>query len=70
MVILEVTIQEPPQMALMQDDHVIQALATNAPDEPLHRGVLPRTPRGDEDFFNPVVLKKCVASRRVSIVVA
>src|SRR5918999_628519 len=53
MVILEVPGQEPPEMALVQDDHVVQALATNAADEPLDIGVLPRTSWGDEHFFNP-----------------
>jgi hypothetical protein len=41
MIILEVTSQEPSQMPLVQDDHVIQALATDAPDEPLDVGVSP-----------------------------
>ena len=34
-------------MALVQDDHVIQAFAADTPDEPLDVGVLPRTPGGD-----------------------
>ena len=43
----EVLSQEPPQIPLVQDDHVIQALATDAPDEPLDGGVLPRTSWGN-----------------------
>jgi hypothetical protein len=42
-------------MSLVQDDHVIQAVAAYAPDEPLHIGVLPRTPGGDDHFFDPHV---------------
>ncbi len=42
-------------MSLVQDDHVIQAFAANATDEPLDIGVLPRTSGGDEYFFNPHV---------------
>jgi hypothetical protein len=42
-------------MALVQDDHVVQAVATDTPDEAFHRGILPRTPRGDERFFDPHV---------------
>ena len=40
-------------MVLVQDDDVVQAFATDAPDEPLDIGVLPRTARGDAHFFNP-----------------
>jgi hypothetical protein len=52
MVILEVTGQEPPQMALMQDHHVVQALATDTPDEPLHVGILPGTSGGSPHVFD------------------
>ena len=34
-------------MSLVQDDHVVQAFATDTPDEALHIGILPRTPWGD-----------------------
>ena len=43
-------------MSLVQDDDVVQALATDAPDEPLDIGVPPRTSWGDEHFFNPHML--------------
>ena len=39
-------------MSFVQDEHVVQALATDAPDESLDVGVLPRTSRGDEHFFD------------------
>ena len=43
-------------MSLVQDDHVIQAFAANTPDEPLDVRILPRTPWGDQHFFNPHML--------------
>ena len=41
MIIEEVLSQQSPQMALVQDDHVIQALAADTADESLHVGILP-----------------------------
>ena len=38
-------------MSLVQHDHVIQAIAANTSDEPLHIGVLPGTPWGNHDFI-------------------
>ncbi len=55
-VMLEVAAEEPPQVALVEDDDVVQALAANAADHPLDEGVLPGTPRGGEDFFDPHAL--------------
>jgi hypothetical protein len=43
-------------MALVQDDHVIEALTTDTPDQPLDVRILPRTPGGDSHFFDPHVL--------------
>ena len=54
-IILEVTGQEASQMLLVQDDHVVQAFGADTPDEPFDVGVLPRTPWGDHDFFDPHV---------------
>jgi hypothetical protein len=55
-------------MALMQDDHVIQAVATDAPDAPLDRGMLPWTLWGDEHFFTPHVLHPLPKSRAIDTV--
>jgi hypothetical protein len=55
MVIAEVFCQEPPQISLMQDHHVIQALAADAANEPFHEGILPWALWGDEDLFDPHV---------------
>ena len=51
-------------MALVQDDHVVQALATDTPDESLDIGVLPRTPGGDQDFLDPHMPHPLPKSRR------
>jgi hypothetical protein len=39
-------------MSLVQNDDVVQAFAADTPDEPFDVGVLPRTPRGHEHFFD------------------
>lgn len=39
----------------MEDDHVVQTLPANTPDEPLDKRVLPWAPWGDQDFFDPQV---------------
>jgi hypothetical protein len=31
---MEITSQKPPQMLLVQDDHVVEAFATHTPDAP------------------------------------
>ena len=43
-------------MALVQDDHVIQAFPANTSDEPLDIRILLRTPWGDQHFFDAHVL--------------
>jgi hypothetical protein len=55
MVILKVPGQEPPQMSLVQDDHVIQAFATETPDEPFDVWILPGTSGRDQHLFDPHV---------------
>jgi hypothetical protein len=55
-VILDVLGQEPPQMSLVQDNHVVQAFTANTPDQPFDVGVLSRTPGGDYHFFDPYIL--------------
>jgi hypothetical protein len=47
--------QEPLSMALVQNEHVVQAVAADAPDQPLDVGGLPRTPRSHQDFFKAPV---------------
>jgi hypothetical protein len=38
MVIMEVIGQEPPEMSLVQDNHVVQAFAADTPDRPFDIG--------------------------------
>jgi hypothetical protein len=52
MVIAAVCRQEPPPLSLMQDHHVVQARATETPDEPLDRGLPPRASWGDAHVSN------------------
>jgi hypothetical protein len=49
---MQVTGQEPSQMSRVQDDHVVQAFATNTPDQPFDVGVLPRRPWRYDDFLD------------------
>ena len=39
-------------MVVIEDDHMIQALATNASDHPLDIGILPRTPWCNVNLFD------------------
>ena len=39
-------------MSLVQDNHVVQAFAANAPDQPFDVGVLPWTSGGDQYFLD------------------
>jgi hypothetical protein len=55
MIIVEIFGQEPSQISLVQNDHVIQAFAADTPDQPFDVGVLPRTPRRDAHVFDPHV---------------
>jgi hypothetical protein len=40
-------------MALVQDDHVVQAVEADTPNQPFDVGILPRTPGSNEHFFDP-----------------
>jgi hypothetical protein len=52
---VEISSQKPPQMALVQDDHVVQAFAADTPDQALDIGILPWALWSDEDLFDPHV---------------
>jgi hypothetical protein len=45
-----------PEMPVVEDDDMIEYIATDTPDEPLAGGIVPRTARGDLDCFNAHVL--------------
>ncbi len=50
MVVAEVRRQDVPQVRGIQDDHVIEALATNGSDEPFNERVLPGTSWTGDDL--------------------
>jgi hypothetical protein len=56
MVIGEIRGKHAPEMPLVEDDDMIEHLAAETPDEPLAVGILPRTARGDLDFFDSYML--------------
>jgi hypothetical protein len=55
-VIGEIRGEHTPEMLLVEDDDMIEHLAPDTPDEPLAVGILPRTARGDLNFFDAYVL--------------
>src|SRR6266704_5840519 len=50
-VIGDIRSKHAPEMPLVEDDDLIERIAPDTPDEPLAVGILPRTARGDLDFF-------------------
>lgn len=50
MVIGEIRAKDPAEMRLVDDDHVIQTLATHGPNEAFDVGVLPRAPGTRHDL--------------------
>src|ERR671919_2889340 len=56
MVVGEVAGQDATKVALAQNKHVIQALAPDRADEPLHERVLPRALRRCENLLAPHAL--------------
>src|SRR5262249_42620933 len=49
----EVSAHQPPEVAFMEHEDVVQTLTADRADEPLHEGILPGRPWGDEEFANP-----------------
>jgi Acyl-CoA dehydrogenase, C-terminal domain len=52
-VVGDVRAQEPPEMRFVQNEEVVEALATDGPDEWLHKRILPGCPGGSEDLVHP-----------------
>ena len=48
--------EHSPEMPVIEDDDMIEHIAADTPAEPLAVGILPRTSRGDLDFFDTYVL--------------
>ena len=65
-----VRVQHALEMLFVQDDHAIEALATDTPDEPLRVGILLRTVRRDLYFFDahvPDALSEMVPVTAVAV---
>jgi hypothetical protein len=56
MVIREVSSQDSAEVPLVEDDDVIQTLASDGADEALRKGVLPWAVRRRQDFTDPHAL--------------
>ena len=52
MVVGEVSGEDAVEMPLAEHEHVIQALAPDRADEPLHEGILPRAAGSGQDFLD------------------
>src|SRR5215510_3225088 len=48
--------EHPLEMPVVEDNDMIEYVATNTPNEPLAVGILPGTARGNFDFFDAHVL--------------
>lgn len=53
MVVAEVTDQDAVEVSLAEHEHVIQTVASDRADEPLHQRVLPRALRRRENLLDP-----------------
>ena len=51
MVVIEVPTENPAQVVLVEDDDMIQTLASYRADQPLDIGTLPGRPRGGEHLL-------------------
>jgi hypothetical protein len=56
MVVDQIASQDAAKVSLVQDEDVIQALAPDRADEPLHERLLPRTLRCRENLLDPHAL--------------
>ena len=65
MVISNVSGQDTAKVSLAEDEHVIQALAPDRPDEALREGILPWAVRGREDVLDPQALH--AAPKRLAV---
>ena|SRR2546429_299455 len=65
-VIGDIRSKHAPEMPLVEDDDLIERIAPDTPDEPFAVGILPRTARGDLDFFATDVLHAVLERRTVN----
>lgn len=62
---LDVLAKEPPQVALVDHDHVVHWLASNRPDPAISGSVLPRAPIGGPLRFNAELIDRPAASHDI-----
>jgi hypothetical protein len=67
-VIGDIRSKHAPEMTLVEDDDMLEHIAADTPDEPLAVGILPRTARGDLDFFATYILNAVLERRTVNAV--
>jgi len=63
-IVIEISGDDTPEMAFVQNDEMIEAIVAQGSDQPLHERVLPQTSRFTEDLFDPHALDpplKCAA---------
>jgi hypothetical protein len=65
MIVREVRGQDAAQVALVQHEHVIEALVPHGADDPFRKRILPRTPRRREDFSDAQALD--TMSKRLAV---
>ena len=56
MIVGDIRREHPLEMPVVEDDDMIEHVATDTPNEPLAGGILPGTARGNFDFFDAHVL--------------
>jgi hypothetical protein len=68
MIIGQVTDRHSFEMMLAQHDHMIQALAVDAPNQPFPRWVLPRTPWCGDHFCDPQAMDALAKRRTIHVI--
>jgi hypothetical protein len=68
MVVIEVIDEDPPKVPLAENDDLVEALSTDAPDHPLDVGILLGTPWSREHFLDAQALHSRSKGRSVHAV--
>src|SRR6266536_2097804 len=67
-IIGKIAFQDPSQMPFSEHDHMIQAIAPDRSDQPLHVGPLPWTGGRGEDFLNPQALDTLAIVKPIDLI--
>ena len=62
-IVVEVSANDTPEVAVIQNDDMIEAVAAQSSDESLHERVLPRTAWCAEDRLDPHAVKPLLKRR-------